>query len=332
MASGYTTHYGLCQWQGEDKFLREEFNQDNEKIDAALYTLDQRTLGTEDARYHVYQLLLRDYYEGKYTGFKQGLLFDGFLDQSGIAQKSEGILWSSGQVRLDSVGQGNYSTSIDNSGICDAAISAEPVTRTWTPTGRGRLTSITLYIRSVNSFTQNYSGTGKLEILLDGTVLDSDQRSVVQDYGETVFSLSANLTAGKTYTLRYTTVKINSSDGSGRHMLKVESGENFAFKAACTPQPFTEGELVTKSQNLGRTWKKALAWVRYTGTAPVLSLGSGEVWTAMEAGASKSVQNAQGKSCRETPYVLDRPGGPSTAVKLDLSGSCTVYDYGLMAL
>ena len=31
MASGYTANYGLCQWQGEDKFLREEFNQDNAK-------------------------------------------------------------------------------------------------------------------------------------------------------------------------------------------------------------------------------------------------------------------------------------------------------------
>ena len=36
MASGYTTNYGLCQWQGADAFLREEFNQDNAKIDGAL--------------------------------------------------------------------------------------------------------------------------------------------------------------------------------------------------------------------------------------------------------------------------------------------------------
>ena len=96
MASGYTANYGLCQWQPEDKFLREEFNGDNAKIDETLFTLDQRTLGAEDTRYHVYQMLLRDYYEGTYTGFKQGLLFDGFLDQSGIAQKTEGILWSAG--------------------------------------------------------------------------------------------------------------------------------------------------------------------------------------------------------------------------------------------
>ena len=36
MASGYTANYGLCQWQPEDQFVREEFNQDNAKIDEAL--------------------------------------------------------------------------------------------------------------------------------------------------------------------------------------------------------------------------------------------------------------------------------------------------------
>ena len=36
MASGQTEHYNLSQWQPEDKVLREEFNQDNAKLDEAL--------------------------------------------------------------------------------------------------------------------------------------------------------------------------------------------------------------------------------------------------------------------------------------------------------
>lgn len=36
MASNYTEHYGLCQWEATDPVLREEFNQDNVKIEAAL--------------------------------------------------------------------------------------------------------------------------------------------------------------------------------------------------------------------------------------------------------------------------------------------------------
>ena len=36
MASNYTEHYKLNQWSPEDKVLRTEFNEDNQKIDAAL--------------------------------------------------------------------------------------------------------------------------------------------------------------------------------------------------------------------------------------------------------------------------------------------------------
>lgn len=36
MASSQTSNYGLNQWTEEDRVLREEFNQDNAKIDAAL--------------------------------------------------------------------------------------------------------------------------------------------------------------------------------------------------------------------------------------------------------------------------------------------------------
>ncbi|MCC2259783.1 hypothetical protein AAAT94_00900 [Intestinimonas aquisgranensis] len=331
MASGYTANYGLCQWEPTDKFLREEFNQDNEKIDDTLFTLDQRTLGAEDTRYHVYQLLLRDYYEGKYTGFKQGLIFDGFQNQSGISQKTEGVLWSAGQIKLDS-GQGNYSTNKVDGTVCSAGVGGQVMEQSWTPTGRGALNSITVYVNSVDSYGTPYSGTGKLEVLQGSEVLDSDQRSVTQNFGDTVFNLSVSLKAGTKYTLRYTAVKISSSNGEGRHDMKTDGNGKFAYTVSCTPQPYTDGELVTSTQNLGRTWTKTLAWVRYSGAAPILFLGQGEDWTAMETGTSKSVQNAQGKSCREMPYVLDQTGGPSTAVKMDLSGSCTVYDYGVMAL
>ena len=42
MATNYTANYRLCQWEPEDNFLREEFNQDNAKIDAALAGLESR--------------------------------------------------------------------------------------------------------------------------------------------------------------------------------------------------------------------------------------------------------------------------------------------------
>ena len=39
MASNYTEHYDLCQWEATDQVQRTEFNADNAKIDAALNTL-----------------------------------------------------------------------------------------------------------------------------------------------------------------------------------------------------------------------------------------------------------------------------------------------------
>lgn len=39
MASNYTENYGLCQWEATDQVLREEFNEDNAKVDTALQDL-----------------------------------------------------------------------------------------------------------------------------------------------------------------------------------------------------------------------------------------------------------------------------------------------------
>lgn len=36
MASNYTKHLGLCQWEATDQVLRTDFNEDNTKVDAAL--------------------------------------------------------------------------------------------------------------------------------------------------------------------------------------------------------------------------------------------------------------------------------------------------------
>ena len=83
MASGYTANYRLCQWEPEDQFLREEFNQDNEKIDAALKAAEERAEEQLAAVGHdVYNLMLQNYYDGLVTGWKKALVFDGFQDRS----------------------------------------------------------------------------------------------------------------------------------------------------------------------------------------------------------------------------------------------------------
>ena len=42
MSTNYTANYQLCQWEAGDQVLRTEFNQDNQKIDAAIKGVDQK--------------------------------------------------------------------------------------------------------------------------------------------------------------------------------------------------------------------------------------------------------------------------------------------------
>ena len=46
MATNHTTNYQLCQWEATDKVLRTDFNEDNQKIDAALATIPKIVAGS----------------------------------------------------------------------------------------------------------------------------------------------------------------------------------------------------------------------------------------------------------------------------------------------
>jgi len=49
MSTNYTEHYNLCQWEPADKVLREDFNGDNIKLDAALRAIETRLAALEGA-------------------------------------------------------------------------------------------------------------------------------------------------------------------------------------------------------------------------------------------------------------------------------------------
>ena len=154
MASGYTEHYGLCQWQGSDKFLREEFNQDNEKIDVVLGRTegkaDRALSGLEDQSYNVYNLILQNDYEGKYTGYKKALLYDGFLDESGVQAASDGFLWSQGQYTLSTQGESDRDV-----GFSTSRGTTEMSSDTFTAQGNGNWTGFTCKVYNSSSATLN---------------------------------------------------------------------------------------------------------------------------------------------------------------------------------
>ena len=49
MASNHTTNYQLCQWEAADKVLRTDFNEDNQKIDAAMKANADALAGKADS-------------------------------------------------------------------------------------------------------------------------------------------------------------------------------------------------------------------------------------------------------------------------------------------
>ena len=45
MATNHTTNYNLNLWEANDKFVREEFNENTSKIDAAIKAVDTKADG-----------------------------------------------------------------------------------------------------------------------------------------------------------------------------------------------------------------------------------------------------------------------------------------------
>jgi len=68
MSTNYTENYNLCQWESGDKVLREDFNADNAKLDAALAGL-QNHLNQNTAKLNTaYTTTLPQVVPGAYTG------------------------------------------------------------------------------------------------------------------------------------------------------------------------------------------------------------------------------------------------------------------------
>ena len=92
-----TTHpTTACTSGSQTRVLRTDFNEDFSTIDAALGKTERSArraaAGLERQGSDLYNLLLQNDYEGKTTGWKRALVFDGFQDGAGIAQKDEALI------------------------------------------------------------------------------------------------------------------------------------------------------------------------------------------------------------------------------------------------
>ena len=343
MASSYTANYGLCQWAPENAFLREEFNQDNAKIDAALKAAEERAAeraqaaeakadralsGLQDQSYNIYNLILQNDYEGKYTGYKKALFFDGFTDESNVAEKSSGIVISNGAAWLYRNGQSSLSLGSYGTETSLNASSAEV-----TAQRTGRLTGFTCKIKNGMSIEHGPS--------IEAVLYRNGQQVLAQEFTASVISPNTSQTQSFTFresfpfatgdrfqlSLRiYISYLYLTTDGDLAGTLNAQaiSGTAGTITSAVTSMPLCQG---------------AQAWVRHKGGTVGLSLKCGGETVPLTAGDRRdTVDLLTGNTCTEQAYRLERdlPAG-NWQVVLDMTlGSgeegIQLHDYGIAVL
>lgn len=332
MASGYTANYGLCQWQPEDKFLREEFNQDNEKIDTALEATakkaDQALGGLEDQGYNIYNLILRDYYEGKYTGYKRALIFDGFLDGSMTASISSGVVRSQNKLTLDRTGQGDI--PLGYSGQSTSYVGGGS-TATCTAGGSGRITGFRLKTIHEQGLTATGSATWKLYKNGEQAAQGTSQLRFGATAEEQVISISSvAVSKGDTFYFYIQT-------SAGVHELYTTSNGLLGGTFLITSTGTTGGTVTTPSLALPeRTTLRA--WVRYSGGTVGLSVQGAAGLVPMVQTGTRTTTEPEGASCTEAEFLLEQSVPQDEYLSFQLimdvgnASVMYVYDYGILLI
>lgn len=338
MASGYTANYGLCQWQPGDKFLREEFNQDNGKIDEALkaaedkaaadtqaaqQTADRALTGLEAADYNIYNLLLQNEYEGKYTGYKKALLYDGFSDESRIASKSSDIQINAQAARLSKSGQGNISSS--STGNTCFLGDKGCTTGIQTAVGNGTLTGVQFQYNPSDSF-----GCATNLVVYHNGVYNSIQQVTLEggSGGMKTVTLQKPLSLVKGDTF-YLELECNSSSRSA--YIYLNSSGYMAGTIYITPVGSSSGTITAKGATITGGGTQALVFVRYDGGSVTPRING----AALSRTARRTTTDVKGRSCTEDTYEGTWSSGTLTAsftMDCGSGSSCVFYGYGMVLL
>ena len=324
--STQTEYLGLHQWESTDSFLREDFNQDNAKIDQAVGKVQEqagRTAeGLERMSYNVYNLLLQNYYEDKYTGYKKALIFDGFLDRSRVAEVSGAALICAGMMCVTAQGQGDMTIPGQDYYMirdCDNSVTAE---------GGGRITGVEIYVK-------NASGAEK-EIGAALASSDGQTRTAFLTIPEgeqsAQFTLDEPLDvhAGEKVTVSFTGF-------SGSMAIQAsETSKNYpAMTVLCTAVSGSTGSMTSVAEEGGGSLH---LWARYSGGSLQTSALLDSAEQTMELVESGDALTLDGLPCTEAYFRLEAGEYSGTrAVRLTLSreeGTDTagVYDYGFILL
>ena len=322
----FTPNYGLHQWEPTDPFLREDFNRDFSTIDAALGRAER---SAEANAYNVYNLMLQNDYEGKYTGYKKALLFDGFLDESDIAEKSEALIHTGTQMVLTRQGQrdidAGYSSTYDS-------FAHSPVPRVETVTAGGLFTGWTVKLLASYEFS---TPPIQYTISRNGTALFNGSWEVSVTTTGTLYTMTLSqpipVTLGDEIqiTLRCSNSAVN--------LFKAADGSAVGGVFHFTPLGGAAASLVGQDALLPPR-NRILAWVRHSGCKAAVTLLDGDLEYPLALTGTAETQNLQHEPCTESAFVLeDAPAGPSLALRVELDldeeADCArLYDYGAVLL
>lgn len=322
-----TPNYALNQWLGTDTFARTDFNADNLTLDLALKGLSDGLKAINPMAKNLYNLILQNYYDGKYTGYKKALMFDGFMNLNGMASLSEGIYRQTGAIlTFDNIGYNNFKTPGPIS-----LTTKDYLTITWTPEYCTLASAISLYVYTSNTAAtltvtiKNHRG----EVVGMGTKVGGLTTSL--SFQNIVFSSPVYFTARTSYTI---TISCTSEIYVRR---AYEYNYDFYFELTCVPTVRASGTCVSVAADLGNDYTRSIGWVRYSGGSVGLGLdvgGSVLDFALIETLPTYTVDGVT--PCTESSFEINVPAGlvGDTAVRLmlDKNGdeNMVVYDYGVL--
>ena len=338
--STQTEHIGLHQWESTDPFLREDFNEDNRKIDQAVEAVEKQTRQTADSlenmSYNVFNLLLQNYYEGKYTGYKKALIFDGFRDESLIMSLTEGLAVKPDEKMLglgtDAVPSNSTGSTTPGGDMFDLYNPVEEV----------------VHIGGWGTLKQAVYGVGTRSASITSGAVICELCTINKETGnaeEILASTEVVLEGMQREELKEHILLLNFPVNFGDYILRLRCKEDSPFfvdvrnahALIYEAKAMSSGTLLSTVFNIREGGKAAMAWIRYKNGEVVLGIGDGNGrFQDMEGLESRETYNLQGQSCKETEFYLEQLSGSETVqIRIQMNadeGGMSVYDYGVLFL
>ena len=324
----YTEHFGLHQWESTDPFLRTDFNTDFSRLDTVL----DRLRGNGEANaYDIYNLMLQNHYEGKYTGYKKGLLFSAFReDEAAGALRAPQVFLTGGRLALYGAEQGD----IDLGYYDDVGEKSERTSPERSPDHGGLWTGFTCQVFNYNDAIMAHTVTAR-------AMVNGAERSVT-----TAVTPELNYRNSAELLLEWPEPLQTGARDVCSVRLTVETSHGYLYPAA--GDRVGAGGVFHFTPVTGATgWFRAvyagvpaadsvLAWVRHTGGKMALAITDGDGYRQVLAPTeTRTAVALDGTPCTESAFLL-RSGFAAGDWTVELilrrleAETMEVLDYGLV--